>query len=153
MRITIDDDHTNPIYWAWRILRGIYYCKKWPDTIRRTERGIHLIWYNIDCDVKRMFLLRKIIGDDKARIIKDIASTKRITQVLFKDKITTCYGYMHPVWFRIMHTKSKSPFFNLCPICNKKIKKAQKVWTQEAKEIRIFHKDTICTFKLQRRLF
>jgi len=149
VRITIDNDSPHEILWLWSILKGMYFFKKLPDKIRRTERGIHIVWYNVK--TRNPLVARKVVGDDKKRIELDILSKKRITQVLFTEKITTTHGYIHPAWFKhILKTKSPSPHFDVCP-CGKKVIKARKVWTYEKKAIEVFHKDGVCEFPLEKK--
>jgi len=51
-----------------------------------TGRGYHLINYGIKAPPKKIFELRRKIGDDPNRIKLDMCSKKRMTQVLFTSK-------------------------------------------------------------------
>ena len=133
MRITIDYDRESYIGLFWRILKGIYLCKKLPSMIRKCSRGYHIVWHGLNISERDMFKYRKIIGDDPNRIRLDMCSEKRIKQVLFTEKITTCYGFIHEYW-----TKERKELKN-CPICGKRVLKSQKVWNKNTKGILIYH--------------
>ena len=133
IRITIDYDKESLIGLSWRIVKGIYFCKKLPYKIRKSSKGYHIIWSNINVNEHTMFVLRKVIGDDPNRIRLDLISKKRIKQVLFTEKITTCYGYVHPYWTK------KHKTLKYCPKCKKKVLKSEKVWSENKKGVFIYH--------------
>jgi hypothetical protein len=131
------------------VAKGFYFFKKLPNTIRKTEKGIHLIWYNVNCSEKEAYVKRKVIGDDLNRIKLDMCGN-RLKQVLFSAKKTTTYGYIHPAWFlTIIRKKSKSKHYDLCD-CGKKVYKAEKIYSETTKELRVYHTDnTLCVFKIK----
>jgi hypothetical protein len=150
-RITADYDFENELKLSFYILKGILLLKKLPSKIRQTERGYHVIFSGIDTSDEKRFTRRLQLGDDKNRIRLDRSSEKRQKQVLFSEKTVTTFGYMHPVWFKIVKIESPSKHFNVCPFCHKKISQAKKIWTDELRAIQVFHKNSqhICEYKLR----
>jgi len=143
MRVTIDYDSESYIGLLWRILKGIFLCKKLPN-IKKSSKGYHLVWSGLNISERDMFKYRKIIGDDKNRIRLDRCSKKRIKQVLFTEKITTCNGFIHPYW-----TKERKKLTR-CPICGNKVLKSQKVWSKDVKGVLVYHtnNDKVCKLPL-----
>ena len=93
MRITIDLDTHSKLRLALTLLRGFATLYKFPDEIRKTNRGRHLIYRGIKCTIEKMYLYRKIIGDDERRIKLDILKKKGEKQILFKEKTASFYGF------------------------------------------------------------
>jgi hypothetical protein len=86
IRVTIDSDSNSRLSLLWKIFKGFILCRKFPDEIRKTSKGYHLIWYGLKIDFKKHFVYRKFIGDDPHRILLDM-NPKRIGQVLFTSKM------------------------------------------------------------------
>ena len=152
-RITLDYDFESELKLSFCILKGILLLKKLPSKIRKTERGYHLVFSGLDMNDKQRFIRRLQLHDDKNRIRLDLCSSKRFSQVLFSEKTVTTFGYMHPVWFKIVKIKSPSKHFNICPFCHKKISMAKKIWTNQLKAIQVFHKNSpnVCEYKLRNK--
>jgi len=93
IRITIDLDSHSKLRLALILLRGFATLHKFPDEIRKTNRGRHIIWRGIKCTVEEMYLYRKIIGDDKRRIKLDILKKKGEKQILFKEKTASFFAF------------------------------------------------------------
>jgi len=146
MRITADIDYNNPLRLAWSLIKGIYICKKFPSRIRMTEKGFHIIWKNVNANSKQALIYRAVIGDDRKRINLDMEHG-RIKQVLFTEKKTICFGFIHRKWIK---SKKHS---NICPKCNKEVIKSEKIWEEGEKVIKIYHKNNICQIPLRRRFY
>ena len=88
MRVTIDLDDKRWWKVMWVLLKGCLIFRKFPDEVRlsATGKGYHIIWRGLNISEAEMFRYRKIIGDDKNRVGLDLASRKRVPQVLFKEK-------------------------------------------------------------------
>lgn len=152
MRVTIDIDHDFKPYLYWSLLKGFYFLKRRPNLIRKTERGWHIVYRFLKIDRKTAYKYRYMLGDDTNRIKLDRLSTRRIKDVLFSEKSTTIFGSIHPAWFsKVMHIKSPSPYYNICPFCFKEVSLSRKIWERDKKVIEIEHKgsDRICTFPLR----
>lgn len=93
MRITVDKDTKSPFTLVWTIMKGTAICRKFPNKIRPTRRGYHLIWQDIDVDERTMFEYRYRIGDDLKRIHLDMSCPKKPKQVLFSEKKIYNYEY------------------------------------------------------------
>lgn len=92
MRVSIDLDSQNPIELGWCLIKGIYKCKQMPRKIRKTRRGYHVIWQGLNISEHKMYVYRRIIGDDTNRIRLDRLSEGRLKQVLFSEKTVTYYN-------------------------------------------------------------
>lgn len=146
----MDSDSPYEIVWAWRTLKGLYFLRKLPEKVRQTERGIHLIYSDLPITENKMLMLRKAIGDDENRIRLDMIGN-RLQNVLFTEKVTTCIGYIHPVWFKyIIKKKCPSPNFDIC-LCGKKVITSSKIWTKKKKALEIVHKDGSCCFPIRQK--
>lgn len=88
--MTIDLDFKNPLKMCVVIIKGILINRKIP-SIRETRKGYHLIWRGLKIPEREMFKRRMVIGDDRNRIRLDMASPKRINQVLFCEKRVVYY--------------------------------------------------------------
>lgn len=151
MRLTVDIDSDNVLMLFNSLARGLYFLKRFPDIIRKTERGFHVIYKGIKISEREMFKYRKLLLDDENRQRLDRLSSLRNKQVLFTEKTTTCFGYIHPAWFtHIIKEKSPSEHFDICPNCKKKVVKSRKVWTEKRKVLEICHKGTKCIYPLRR---
>lgn len=147
MRVTIDIDKTNPITLFTCLMKGIIVCKRLPKKIRRTSKGFHIVWYGLNIDKRTMLKYRLLIGDDKKRVMLDMKARKRITQVLFCEKIVYYYHALHPRWIN-----RKGEKITVCPVCGHPISVSVKVFTKEKKRVEIYHKDSnhVCTLPLWR---
>jgi hypothetical protein len=155
-RITVDIDNNSIANLFYIMARGLYFLHRLPEFIRKTQKGYHLIYWGIDCNKRRSLILRKCMRDDENRIRLDMCGQgKRITQVLFREKTITIYGRIHPAWFgRVMHIKSPSKRFNICPFCHKRVLMSKNIWTDEEKAIKIWHtrNKKVCIFQLRRKI-
>ena len=150
MRVSLDNDNDSPLDLFWTITKGLYFLRKMPDKIRRTERGWHIIYHGLDIDENGMFKYRRILSDDLNRQKLDLSSEKRCRQILFSEKTTTCHGYIHPYWFKIMKKKSESPNFDICP-CGRKVLASSKIWETNRKVIEINHIDGNCEYPIRQK--
>jgi hypothetical protein len=150
IRVTCDIDNDSSLPLLWSVTKGLYKLGRFPDRVRLTERGYHVIYKNLDMTEEESMRCRLVLGDDANRVKLDKGGN-RIKQVLFTFKTTTCLGYIHPVWLsRLMHKKSPSPNFDICPFCLKKVKESSKIWEDDQREIEIVHEDgTKCVFPLK----
>ena len=148
MRVSVDIDSDNPVSLFWSVAKGLYYLKKMPEKIRKTERGVHIIYRDTISENESM-KYRKLIGDDENRIRLDTVGN-RVRQILFTEKTTTCYGYIHPYWFRIMKRKSESPNFDIC-FCGRKVLSSSKIWENGRKVIEINHINGNCEYPIRQK--
>lgn len=93
MRVSIDIDDKNPLKLMFTLIKGIFICKRLPKKIRITRRGFHIVWRGLNIDENTMYRYRRLIGDDPVRIDLDRCSSKRLKQVLFKEKNVYEYEY------------------------------------------------------------
>lgn len=93
MRVSIDIDNKNPLKLGSTIIKGIFLCRRFPKKIRITRRGFHIVWRGLNIDEKTMYRYRRLLGDDPVRIDLDRSSSKRLKQVLFKEKNVYKYEY------------------------------------------------------------
>jgi hypothetical protein len=144
IRVTADIDNDSPIALAIALIKGIIVCRKLPFKIRKTGKGYHIIWRGLNIDEQTMFKYRKLIGDDPNRIKLDMEAGKRLKQVLFCEKETHYYGYLFSKWV------GSKEWITHCPICNRKIYKSVKIWSEDEKCILIYHENTkdICKIPL-----
>jgi len=149
MRISIDLDNDSSLKLFWAIAKGHYFLGKFPEKIRKTERGVHII-YRDTISENESIKYRKLIGDDRNRVALDLSSDLRIRQILFTEKTTTCHGYIHPYWFRILRRKSESPNFDICP-CGRKVLASSKIWETNRKFIEINHIDGNCEYPIRQK--
>lgn len=86
MRITIDlDTHNNIIKNISKFI-GYVLLYQYPNKTRKTRKGFHLIYRNLNITENKMYLYRYLMLDDRNRIRLDRCSNKRIKQVLFSNK-------------------------------------------------------------------
>ena len=142
MRVTIDIDREGIRHIIVPLLKGIIVNRKLPDKIRKTGKGYHIIWSGLDISFEESIRRRKIIGDDPNRVRLDSIGTKRIKQVLFKEKVVTCKGFL-PKWW----SPDNQWHNDICPVCGEKMVASQKVWTDEEKAIYVLHKNYKCLIK------
>jgi hypothetical protein len=93
MRITLDWDTHNPLKIAFYLAKGIAINRKFPSIIRKTKRGYHCVFRDMDITEKEMFLRRYKLGDDIKRIHLDMTCPKKPKQVLFSKKDVYVYEY------------------------------------------------------------
>jgi len=87
VRVTIDLDTQTLLGFLKVILKAWVVLRRLPDFIRRTQKGYHFIWKNVNVKASRIiYLYRTILGDDKNRIRLDDCSKKRVKQILFYKK-------------------------------------------------------------------
>jgi hypothetical protein len=65
MRVTLDLDDRSSMKLSFVIIKGIILIGKFPDKIKMTARGFHVIWSNLNISEKKCFSYRKVLGDDK----------------------------------------------------------------------------------------
>jgi hypothetical protein len=145
IRVTVDIDSNSIMKLAICIVKGIILCKKIPFKVRKTEKGWHVIWRGLNIDERTMIKYRRILGDDPNRIKLDLEAKKRVQQVLFSEKEVHYYGYLFSKWV------GSKEWITVCPICNRKILKSVKVWSEEEKCIKIYHEgsDEVCVLPLR----
>lgn len=136
VRITIDIDHTNGLMLMNSLLRGIYFLHRFPDTIRQTSKGFHVIYYGLNVTEDKSYRLRFCLLDDFNRISLDLRSPRRLQQILFSEKIVKYYDV---------------PKDYKCPVCGyKNIEQNTKYFTFDKKIFEVRHKNgVICTTRLK----
>jgi hypothetical protein len=65
-------------------------------------------------------------------------------QILFDAKIATYFDGLHPAWVGMANAESK----DVCK-CGKKIISSRKIWTDEEKCIKIYHRSSECIIPLK----
>lgn len=151
MRVSVDLDDKNPLKWLVTYLKGLYYCQRFPTKMRRTTKGIHIIWSGLPINFQRSIELRLKIGDDKNRVNLDLISDKRISQVLFDEKVTTCYGFMMTSFCKKVGIDPHGKDLTRCPNCGKNIDKAVDYRSKEKNCVEVYHGKTFCQFQPKRK--
>lgn len=132
----MDIDSTSTFMLLNSILRGFFLLKRLPDTIRQTSKGFHVIYYGINVTEDRSYRLRFCLLDDTNRLRLDLLSPKRITNVLFSEKIVRYLDV---------------PKDYKCPVCKEKnIEMNTKYFTFDKKLFEVRHKNgVVCTTRLK----
>lgn len=147
MRVTCDIDSKDSFIIGIALLKGIYHLRKLPEKIDNTEKGVHIIYNKIDTDIEGCLRYRWIIGDDRKRISLDKMCRLKPFQVLFCEKETKCYGFIHRNWIKKIGAYNRG----ICA-CHKRVVYSEKLWTDSEKCFKIHHKDSVCTFPLKIRI-
>lgn len=88
MRVTVDIDGSNKEWWAWSVFYMMKHSKLFTAVeIYRTRRGYHIIGYGSSLTESQVSTMRRIYGDDTARIEIDQAKNpNQPKQVLWTVK-------------------------------------------------------------------
>jgi len=147
MRVTSDLDTKDSLKIGYIILKGLYHFRKLPDKIENSEKGVHLIYHNLDLDEKECFKFRKIMRDDENRIRMDLETRLKPPQILFIEKNVTCNKFIHRNWVKKIGAINKG----ICG-CHKRVLYSEKLWNENERCIKVHHKDSVCVFPLKIRI-
>jgi len=108
----------------------------------------------MDIDEWESLEIRRMIGDDKNRIALDMASPKRMKQVLFSEKVVTCNGFILTSSCKRAGIDTKNIDLTKCPLCGIGIKFCVDYRTEDKDQIEVIHENgsPTCIFKPKRRL-